>query len=330
MKVDSRSPNLSFGIFLTIGAYLCFAIAASIVRILDVRIPTTQILFMQSIISVIFIAPIFIKKRLFRVKKELIKLHLIRSLSGVGNFFCYFLAIKQLNLVDATVLTYTAPFYTPIIWMFLSKEKKIEKGIWWTIILGFIGITLILKPTQTLLKAGSMIGITAGILGSIALVSIRLLNQKMESLIRTLFYYFFISTLLTAPFAILNWFHPTNNEWMLLISIGVLTAFAQLLLTTAYMHGTASFLSPISYSMIIFTGLISSMFFKQIPGYLSLIGTVLIIIGGSISYIIKVKPVKFIEIFEHPPEEKIHFWRKVRLRHHHIEVHKHQNKMKKD
>ncbi len=110
---------------------------------------------------------------------------------------------------------------------------------------------------------------------------------------------------------------------MELISIGILMAFGQLLLTTAYMHGTAPFLSPISYSMIIFTGIISSLFFKKMPGLLSFIGTILIIIGGSISYIIKVKPTRFIEIFEHPPEEKIHFWRKIRLKHHHIEIHKH-------
>lgn len=329
MKLAPSTPNLSFGIVLTIGAYLCFAIAAASVRLLDTNIPTIQILFMQSIVSVIILAPLFIKKRLFYIKKELIKLHLIRSLSGVGSYFCYFLAIKEMNLVDATVLTYTAPFYTPIIWMLWTKEKKTEKGIWWTIIFGFIGIALILKPTEKILKAGSIIGITAGILGSIALVSIRVLNQKMESLIKTLFFYFLISTALCAPFAISSWLHPTNNQWILLVSIGTLMALGQLLLTTAYMHGTASFLSPISYSMIIFTGLISWGVFRQVPGYLSFIGTILIIIGGTISYIIKVKPEKFIEIFEHPPEEKIHFWRKVRLRHHHLEIHKKQ-KIKKN
>lgn len=323
MKLNCKSPNLLFGVFLTIGAYLCFAIAAAIVRILDVDISTMQILFMQSVVSVVIIFPIFLKKKLFKFNKKLIPLHLMRSLAGVGSFFCYFLAIKKMNLVDATVLTYTAPFYTPIIWMLFTKEKT-EKGIWWTIVLGFIGIALILKPTESIfLKTGSLLGITAGILGAIALVSIRLLNQKTESLIRTLFYYFCISAIVTLPYTIVKWVYPSINEWVLLFSIGILMSFGQLLLTTAYMHGTASFLSPISYSMIIFTGLISWLFFKKMPGLLSFIGAILIIIGGTITYIIKVKPKKFIEIFEHPPEEKIHFWRKIRLRNHHIEIHKH-------
>ncbi len=213
MKPALNEPSLKFGIILTLGAYLCFAIAAAIVRILDVNITTMQILFMQSIVSMILIAPIFMKKKLYHINKKLIPLHLVRSIAGVGSFFCYFLAIKEMNLVDATVLTYTAPFYTPIIWMLWAKEKKIEKGIWWTIILGFIGIALILKPTEKILKAGSMIGISAGILGSIALVSIRLLNQKMESFIRTLFYYFFISTIVTMPLSIMNWIHPSPSQW---------------------------------------------------------------------------------------------------------------------
>jgi drug/metabolite transporter (DMT)-like permease len=102
---------------------------------------------------------------------------------------------------------------------------------------------------------------------------------------------------------------------VMLISIGFLMAIGQLFLTTAYKHGTASFLSPLCYSMIIFTGIISAIAFKQIPGWMSIIGAFLIIIGGTISYVIKTKPDKFIKIFEHTPEEKQHWWKKLKRKH---------------
>ncbi|NGX27871.1 MAG: Riboflavin transporter [Candidatus Anoxychlamydiales bacterium] len=327
MKIAPAEPNLTYGIIVTLGAYLCFSIVAAIVRSFNPSFPTMEILFFQSLISLIIVMPIFIKRKLYKVQKKLIPLHLVRSVSGVASFFCYFFAIKKMNLIDASVLTYTAPFYTPLIWLLWTKEK-IEKGVWWTIILGFIGIALILKPSNHLLKIGSFIGISAGVLASVALVSIKLLNQKMECLTRTLFFYFLLSTLLTLPFAILYWQTPNKIEILFLVSIGLVMALAQLFLTTAYKHGTAAFLSPISYSAIIFTAFLSWIIFKQPPGYLTVIGAILIIIGGSISYIIKIKPTKLIQIFEHSEEEKIHLWQTIRINHHHIEIHKHKKNNK--
>ncbi|MBN2479537.1 MAG: DMT family transporter [Parachlamydiales bacterium] len=322
MMLAPKEPKLLFGILVTILAYLCFAISAAIVRSFPKHFPTAQIIFIQNLISLIFILPSFYKKRkIYKLRKELIPLHLVRSVAGVASFFCYFLAIKKMNLVDATVLTYTAPFYTPIIWTLWTKEKM-EKSVWWTIILGFIGIALIMKPSHHILKAGSILGIFAGIISAVALIAVRRLNQKLESLTRTLFYYFLIGTIGCLPIALINWQNPTLIQFSMLLSMGSLLALGQLFLTTAYKHGTASFLSPISYSMIIFTGLISWMIFKQIPGWVSFFGACLIIIGGTISYIIKVKPGRFIEIFEHSHEEKIHFWNKLKLKHHHIEFHK--------
>jgi drug/metabolite transporter (DMT)-like permease len=329
MGLPSNQPNLLYGIIFSLGAYICLAIAATIVQSFDPTFPTIQIIFIQSIISLLFILPSFFKKKLYHFRKTLIPLHLVRAVAGIASFFCFFIAIKKMTLIDATVLTYTAPFYTPIIWSLWTKEKA-EKGVWYSIILGFIGVALILKPTHHILKAGSAIGFSAGIFSSIALVAIKRLNQKMESLTRTLFCYFLFGTILTLPFAIISWKNPTWIQAVLLVSIGILMAVAQLFLTSSYRHGTASFLSPLAYSTIIFTGLISWIYLKQIPGWLSLIGGLLIIIGGTLSYIIKVKPSKFIEIFEHPLEEKIHWWLKIRLKHHHLEYHRHKKEFDED
>ncbi len=314
MNMSPKQPNLLYGISVTLLAYLCFATAASIVRFVGPEFPTIQIIFIQNLISLLTVLPYSFKKNLLKVKKELKWIHAIRDVTGVASFFCYFYAIKRLNLVDATLLTYTAPFYTPIVWTIWTREKM-EKGIWWTIILGFVGIAFILKPGNHILQAGAIYGFIAGILSSIALVSIRILNQKLESLTRTLFYYFLVGTILTMPFAIYKWHQPSFEQTIMLISIGFLMAVGQLFLTTAYKHGTASFLSPLCYSMIIFTGIISAIAFKQMPGWMSAIGAFLIILGGTISYIIKTKPDKFIKVFEHTPEEKRHWWKKLRLKH---------------
>ncbi|NGX55887.1 MAG: Riboflavin transporter [Candidatus Anoxychlamydiales bacterium] len=312
MNLMQKEPNLKFGITITILAYFCFSICSTLVKILSPNFSIMQILFIQNSIALSIIFPYFYKNRKKNPKLKIFRLHLIRDLTGIFSFFCYYFAIKKINLVDATLLAYTAPFFTPIIWTIWTKEKM-EKGIWWTIILGFIGIGFLLEPKEHMFQTSSFIGIGAGVLSSIALVSIKRLNQKLESLTKTTFYYFLVSSIVTLPFAIYQWKTPDIYQISLLLTMGILMAIGQLFLTIAYKHGTASFLSPLCYSTIIFIGIISIIFFNQIPSYLSLIGAILIILGGTISYILKIKPSHFMKLFEHSKEDKKHWWRKLKL-----------------
>jgi drug/metabolite transporter (DMT)-like permease len=187
-------------------------------------------------------------------------------------------------------------------------HDKIEKDVWWTIILGFIGIAFILKPSELIFHSGALLGIAAGVFSAFSLVSIRILNQKQASLSRTLLYYFIVATIITFPLAIATWKSPTLLDCLCLIIIGASTIIGQILLTIAYRHGTASFLSPLSYSIVIFILLISWIIFKQKPETLSFIGTALIVFGGTFSFVLRKRPKTFLKLFEHPNFYKRSRW----------------------
>jgi drug/metabolite transporter (DMT)-like permease len=314
MKFKPENPSLKYGVFLTLTAYLLFAICSTCVKLLGDQFPTIEIVFFQSIIPLICIAPTIFTHKLYLLKPVSIKDHLIRDISGIASYFAYFFAIKYLGLVDATVLTYTAPFYIPIIWSIWTKEK-ISKNVWWTILLGFIGILFILKPGPGIIKLNSFIGILAGILSALALAAISMLNKKRELLTNILFYNFLVSALIALPFALITWQAPSLIEISLLLGVGLSTFLGQILLTEAYRHGTASFLSPLSYSIVIYTAFISWGLLKNPPGWLSFIGILFVVFGGTLSFIFREKPENVSEIFtktnstEAPPWWKV--WKKT-------------------
>jgi drug/metabolite transporter (DMT)-like permease len=227
------------------------------------------------------------------LKTKVLPTHLMRDSFGIISYYLYFLAIRFLNLVDATTLNYTAPFFVPFLWWFWMKQK-VEKHVWWSIILGFIGVTVILNPSKDMFQLGFVFGLFAGITSAIAIIAVRILNLKMESMSRTLFYYFSFGTLISFPFAWAVWIPPTGKEWMFAIAIGVATAVGQIFLTIAYRYGTASYLSPLGYSVVVFNGLISHFIFHIALGWHSLFGTALIIIGGTLTFLWKSKthPIK--------------------------------------
>lgn len=293
-----EKQNLVYGVSVTILAYFFFAIASAFVKAIDPSFPAVEILFFQNFICLLCVIPYCFKEGIAHLKTSHYFLHLTRDVSGVLSYFFYFLAIQYIDLVDATALSYTAPFYTPWVWMIWKKEK-VNKHVWWTIILGFIGIALVLKPGKAIFyQLGSLVAIVSGMLSALALVAVRIINQQKESLLRTLFYYFLVGTLISLPFCIMQFVMPTKEEFLLLLGVGLCIALGQVFLTSAYHHGTASFLSPLSYSTVIFTTLISCIIFHIFPDLISIAGIILIIFGGSLTYVLTKKKPSMTNILE--------------------------------
>ncbi len=297
-------PKLASGIIICLIAYAFFVSASTIVWDFASRFPTVQIVFIQNVVSLLCILPLALRNGIGKLKTKFLAQHLIRDLFGIASYYLYFLAIRSVNLIDATTLNYTAPFFVPVIWWIWTKQK-VGANVWWSIGLGFIGAAVILNPNKEIFQLGFIFGLFAGISSAVAFCALRILNMRLEPMSRTLFYYFAFGTIITLPFAWVSWIEPTGIEWLEAISVGLATAIAQILLTIAYRYGTASYLSPLGYSTVVYAGLGSWIFFNTPPTWASLIGTFLIIVGGTLTYILKKQPETIKETFQTPdPKEK--------------------------
>lgn len=299
MSKDALPPRLGLGIAIALVAYMFFVTASSLVWTLRSRIPVIEVLFFQNAISLLCIAPLALRKGLQGIKTHVFSVHLIRDLFGVGSYYLYFLAIRYLDLADATTLNCTAPFFVPLVWWIWLKEP-VSKHIWWSIFIGFLGVATILNPSREIFQLGFLFGIFAGITAAVALSAIRMLNLKREPMSRTLFYLFFISLALVAPFAWVQWVPPTGSDLLQLLCLGLATVGGQMLLTIAYRHGTAAYLSPLGYATVIYAALISFYLFGKPFGLRSFLGALLIVGGGVLSYVFREKPKSLAETFEAP------------------------------
>lgn len=303
-KHEPEPTHLKLGIALALIGYVFFVTASSLVWSFKNRFSTIQIIFIQNAVSLLCILPVALRHGTKHLKTEVLPIHLMRDVFGVLSYYLFFLAIRFLNLVDATILNYTAPFFVPVIWWVWMREK-VGRHVWWSIIIGFIGVAVILNPTRQMFQLGFVLGLFAGILSAVAFVALRILNVHKEPMTRTLFYYFLTGTILSFPFAWIYWIHPSGHEWWGAIGIGAATAGGQMLLTVAYRYGTASYLSPLGYSSVVYAGLVSWALFDRVPSWRSAIGTLLIIIGGTLTYVLKKKPTSIAETFEVPaPRDK--------------------------
>jgi drug/metabolite transporter (DMT)-like permease len=306
----NRKSSLLLGIGLTLIANLFFALSSACVQALPETFPAIEIVFFQNIICLLVTIPYCIKKKTLNFKMANLHFHLIRDFSGVLSFLTLFWAIQKIGLVSAMTLSYMTPFYVPFVCKFWSKEP-IEKDVWWMVVIGFIGVMIILKPTN-LLSLGSGIAVLSAILSAFAVVALKNLNQRGESLSRTLLYFFTIGSIFSLCLCLPNWQTPSIYQLFLLLSLGAFSICAQIFLTIAYRYGTASFLSPLSYSAIIFTAFMGWLIFRQPQHWSVWLGALVIIAGGTLSSILRLHPKNVEEVFEQENHVKKGwaFWRK--------------------
>jgi drug/metabolite transporter (DMT)-like permease len=273
-----KSNNLIFGVvFITI-AFLCVAFMSAFGKLLS-STPTGQIVFFQNGISLLLLSPLVLLSGGAQLHTHKLPLHMVRAVAGLLSQALFFIAVKKIALVDAVLLANAAPLFIPLIALFWMKTK-ITPYVVASLIGGFLGVVLILKPGMDLFsQSASLIALLAAFFSAIALVSVNLLSSTEKSN-TILFYYFLISTICTLPFAFWNWRMPHGCEWLYLLGVGIFMALSQLFIILAYRHASASQIAPFNYSVVIFSGILGWLFWGTTIGWISLLGIVLVCAGG--------------------------------------------------
>jgi len=276
--------QLLLGIVLIVAAFFCVAVMSAFGKAAS-GISTATISFFQSFISLLLFLPWILRHGVSDLRTTQLPLHIARALAGLLSQVLYFWAVKELTLIDAVLLVNAAPLFIPIVALVWNRTP-ITPAVGISLLVGFVGVVLIIKPGAELLtNPTSLIALSAALFSAIALVSVnKLSGQNKPDTI--LFYYFFIASLATLPYAISNWSEPTTREWGYLIGVGVFMALAQLLIILAYQHATASQISPFNYTVVIFSGLIGWLVWGTTLDWVSLIGILLVCVGGILSILL--------------------------------------------
>ncbi|HRJ71909.1 MAG TPA: DMT family transporter [Terrimicrobiaceae bacterium] len=274
-------PSLSAGILLITAAFFCAAVMSAFSKAAS-GVPALLLLFLQYGISLLVFLPALWKDGPVMMKTSRFGLHAFRSVSGAVCQLLFFVAVKSISLMDATLLSNAAPLFIPLV-VYVWFRKTVQPLVWVSLLIGLAGIVLIIKPGAEMFRnPAALLALAAAVFSALALVATNRLSET-EPPMRILIYNFGISTVLLIPFCVWAWKPPTAEEWLLLLGVGGFYAVTQWLIILAYRHASAAQISPFNYTVVIFSGLLGWMFFGNVPDAVSLVGTLLICAGGILS-----------------------------------------------
>ncbi len=264
-----------------IGAAACFAVAATLVKIVAPAIPTVQIVLFRSVVALIALAPLIQREggvRVLRTRQPL--WHAMRTLAGFGGMVTAFYGYATLPLAEVTALGFTMPLFLTVLSIPILGEKVgIRRAS--AVVVGFIGVLLILRPGASDVPLGPALVVVFGaVCWAMAMIAIRRMGEQGESNVAIVVWFSIGGTVLAGALTIPVWVTPRWPEFVALIGVGLSSTVAQLLMTDAYRRGEPTIVAPFEYSGILWTALIGMTLFDETPSPTMAAGVAVLIGSG--------------------------------------------------
>ena len=152
--------------------------------------------------------------------------------------------------------------------------------------MGFIGVLIITRPGLGVIHPASFIIVLASLFFSVyQILSEHLI--RISDAITTLFYTTLVAVVISSVFFLFSISNLSLTILFILISFGFLSSIGEYCLILAYKNDRALFLTPLFYLCLVWSTLYGFFFFNELPDIFSIIGTLMLVSAGLLSFYFK-------------------------------------------
>ena len=281
-----KLPNL--GSLWMLVAALGFAIMGTLVKIGSQKFSSADLVFYRSLFGLLAIY-LYIFLRKLPLATPVMGKQMSRALVGFTSLVLFFYAISKLALATAITLNYTSPLFLAIFMpLFLKDEflnKKPKKILYIAIVIGFIGMVFLLKPSlESKNWLAGTLGLLSGVGASLAYIHVKQLGNANEPDWRTVFYFTLVSTIASGGWMLSQYFTVvTWQDMPLLLGLGVSATIAQLAMTRAYRTGNTLTVASLAYLTVVLASLFGWWIWHEQLSLQEWLAIGLIVLSGIIS-----------------------------------------------
>ena len=217
------------------------------------------------------------------INKRFVFLCFLRGICFLFMNISYYVAIINMNFATASTLTFSSPFFIIVLSIFLLQHKI---GIykWSAVIIGFVGVVMIMRPTSDVFSLYSIFPIITAFTWAFYMVILKFIPENYSP-VKIEFYTLFFSFLgslilmfLTSGYSEIQ----SSEHWILMVLIGISGGIATVLFIYAYRLVAPSSLAPFEYLGIPSSFILGWIFFNEAPIDQLFPGVIGIIAAGMI------------------------------------------------
>ncbi len=270
--------------WLMVLASFLFATMGVCVKLASVDYGPGEVMFYRGLIGALLIWWLA-RSRGVSLKTTVPATHFWRSLSGVIAMFLWFYALGKLPVATAMTLNYMSSVWMALFLIggaVMLGSAKVDGRLIATVLLGFGGVALILRPTieHDQLWHGLM-GLLSGMISATAYLQVAALARAGEPEVRIVFYFSLGGSVFGALTTLFTGWH--GHSWpgaATLLAVGLLATAAQLMMTRAYSTGRTLVNASLQYLGIAFSFVYGVLLFNDHVTWMALAGMLLIVGAG--------------------------------------------------
>ena len=269
-----------------LGSALAFSVMSARVKHAGTRLASQELVFARSVVAIV-ISVAMLRRAGVHTLGTRRWLLLARGIWGYAALSCGFYAMTKLPLAEATMIQYLHPVFTAMLAAVVLGERA-DRSLAASVLLGSAGVLLVTRPAflfeaggATLHPLGVAAALGGALLTAVAYVGVRELARTEHPLVIVLWFPL-VSLPASLPATVAQGVWPRGFEWLVLLGVGVFAQIGQVCLTRGLALEPAGRAMAISYVQIAFATLWGVLFFGEVPGVATLLGSLLVIGGTAI------------------------------------------------
>lgn len=302
---DARSQPKSDNLVLAVVTILLTALALSLGDAL-IKLVSTDIVLWQIFVirSVIAIPALVIIVRLQSMTTSLIPRRLgwtvLRSVMLTFMWVAYYAALPHVALAVAAAAFYTLPIFIALFAALFIGDRVGPAG-WLSVLLGFVGVLLILKPQAGDFNQYALLPLISAILYALAMILTRTKCRDESPLVLSLclnasfVVVGLAATVLTmlidtpgdaepgTSFLLGQWTAMGRAEWLSMCLLATAVIIGSVGAAIAYQAGPPAIVATFDFTYVAFAAAWGLVFFGEVPGTVKLAGMALVVAAGILA-----------------------------------------------
>jgi drug/metabolite transporter (DMT)-like permease len=266
------------GILLMFLAIFMFSIMDVIAKGLVADHPPLMVVWARYV-SQAFWAFLFFAPRLgVLMRTNFLWLQMLRSVFLFGATFCFFMALKYMQLAEALAVFEIAPLViTGLAFLVLREPVGPRRLV--GVCAGFIGALIIIRPGTEVFSPASLLPMGAALCYACYSIATRFVGGAEHPLTSFLYTALFgaVAASMAMPFI---WQTPDLGDAVIMATFGIIGGVGQYCLILALSMASASVLAPIGYVGLVLGATWGLIFFGEIPDAWTGLGALVIVSAG--------------------------------------------------
>ena len=280
MKTEPRQRPYLATLWMA-GAMIALSGMAVAGRELSSELNAFQISFTRSFICLFSLIVLLTIIGFKKVKTQKIKLHIFRNTIHFGGQAGWLYGVALLPLAEVFAIEFTAPIWTAILATILLKEQlTIYRTA--SILAGFIGILIILRPGLQIIQPAALVVLFATICFASTYVFTRHMSST-ESPLTIIFYMNLVQLPIGLATSIPDWNTPSFELWPWALLIGLTGLASHFCFAHAFRYADAAVVTPLDFMRLPLIAFIGFSFYDEGWDFLILFGGTIIFAGNLLN-----------------------------------------------